>query len=272
MEKLYRLSAFPKTKLGGNLAGVYIDADNLSDVEMQQIAFQVGYSETAFVMKSKVADFKVRFFTPLSEVDLCGHATIATYNLLRSLGIVSKGNYTQETRAGILNLNIEDAEIFMEQPLPIFSEIIKKEDLRECFENISFDVALLPQILSTGIREIFLPIRSRYDLDQLIPNIENIKAISEKYNAIGLHAFCLDQEVDAYGRNFAPIVGINEESATGTSNGALGCYIYKYVKEKEKYTLRQGYKMKQPSEITTILESKDNQIQKVWVGGSAVII
>ncbi|MCK5731565.1 MAG: PhzF family phenazine biosynthesis protein, partial [Tenericutes bacterium] len=91
-------------------------------------------------------------------------------------------------------------------------------------------------------------------------------------DVIGLHAFCLDQEVDAYGRNFAPIVGINEESATGTSNGALGCYIYKYVKEKEKYTLRQGYKMKQPSEITTILESKDNQIQKVWVGGSAVII
>ncbi len=272
MDKLYRLSAFPKTKSGGNLAGVYIGADSLSDIEMLQIALNVGYSETAFVMESKVADFKVRFFTPLSEVDLCGHATIATFNLLRNLGVISLGNYTQETKAGILNLVIKETEIFMEQPSPMYGKILKKSELLKCFDTIAFDESLLPQILSTGLREIFLPINNRYELDQLNPNFDNIIALSKKYNVIGIHAFCLDQEIDAYGRNFAPIVGANEESATGTSNGALGCYLYKYVEQKEKYILRQGYKMKQPSEITTILESNNNQIQRVWVGGSAIVI
>ncbi len=271
MGKLYRLSAFPKTELGGNLAGVYINADNLSSVEMQQISFEVGYSETAFVMKSKVADFKVRFFTPLIEVDLCGHATIATYNLLRDLGIISLGDYTHETKAGILNLIVKETDIFMEQPSPIFADLIEKNELLKCFNEFEFDKSLMPQIMSTGMREIFLPIQNRYELDHLIPHIDEIKSLSKKYNVIGIHAFCLDQEVDAYGRNFAPAVGVNEESATGTSNGALGCYLYKYVQRKEKYTLRQSYQMKQPSEITTILELINNRIHRVWVGGTAII-
>jgi len=95
---IYRVTAFSDSAHGGNLAGVVLDADSLSEEQMLKIAKEVGYSETAFVMKSTKADFKVRFFTPTDEVDLCGHATIATFNLLRDLGAITVGDYTKKQR------------------------------------------------------------------------------------------------------------------------------------------------------------------------------
>ena len=272
MKNLYRLSAFPKTDFGGNKAGVYINADNLSDKEMQKIAKDVGFSETAFVMKSKVADFKVRFFTPTSEVDLCGHATIATFNLLRVLKIINEGAYTQETKAGILSLDVKKDFVFMQQPSPVFSESISVEDIRECFSNLEVDQRFKPQIVSTGIREIFLPVKNLDVLNKLDPLFEKMTLLARKYNTIGIHAFALDDEVDAYGRNFAPVVGINEESATGTSNGALASYLFKYSRQKKNFVLRQGYSMNQPSEIIVNLDIVDNRINKVFVGGNARIL
>jgi PhzF family phenazine biosynthesis protein len=100
--KVYTLNAFAKTDHGGNPAGVVLDPDSLSAHDMQKVAAKVGFSETAFVKKSNSADFKVVFFTPNGEVDLCGHATIATFYLLANKGIVQAGKYTQETKAGVL--------------------------------------------------------------------------------------------------------------------------------------------------------------------------
>lgn len=272
MNKLYKLTAFPKTSSGGNKAGVYLFADNLNDNEMQKIAYDLGYSETAFVMKSDLADFKVRFFTPLNEVDLCGHATIATFNLLRMLNIVDEGIFTQETKAGILKLKVKKNIVYMQQKPPVFFEFVDKLDLLNCFSNLKLNDDLLPQIVSTGIKEIFLPVKDITALNELTPNYEKIKNISNKYNVIGIHAFCLSEEVDAYSRNFAPIVGINEESATGTSNGALSCYLFKYLVKKRKYILRQGYSMGLPSEIYSEIMYDNNTIEEIWVGGSANII
>ncbi len=275
MDNLYRLTAFPKTSTGGNKAGVYLYADNLAEKQMQAIAHDVGYSETAFVMKSKLADFKVRFFTPFFEVDLCGHATIATFNLLRELKIVTIGSYTQETKAGILKLDVEEDMVFMQQVKPKFDQIIPLVEIQECFADIEFNNKFSPQVVSTGLREIFIPIKNIDILNNMNPNMDSIKRLSSKYNVIGMHAFALDtinNDVDAYGRNFVPIVGINEESATGTSNGALGCYLYQYFQKKEKYILRQGYNLNQPSEIITKISAQAGQINEVWVGGTAYII
>lgn len=267
---IYRLTSFPKTENGGNKAGVVLDADLLTDTEMMNIAKEVGYSETAFVSRSNKADFKVRFFTPTSEVDLCGHATIATYNLMRDLERISIGKYTQETRAGILELSIEKDLVYMEQNLPVFGEKVDKEDINSCFDNQDFIHQQLPiQITSTGMREIFLPVEDVETLNSLKPNIEEIINLSRRFQVIGIHAFALADDCDAYGRNFAPFVGIDEESATGTSNGALGCYLNKYVISKSKYILRQGYGMNLPSEIITKLEFMNQIVHKVWVGGSA---
>jgi PhzF family phenazine biosynthesis protein len=117
--KVFTLNSFAKTIDGGNPAGVVLNADGLSEKEMVLIAKKVALSETAFITRSSKADFKVRFFTPTDEVDLCGHATIATYSLMHTLGKIKAGNYTQETKAGILGIKIhEDGTIFMNQTLP----------------------------------------------------------------------------------------------------------------------------------------------------------
>jgi PhzF family phenazine biosynthesis protein len=270
--ELYRLRAFPKTSNGGNKAGVFINGYNLTETDMQTIAKRVNYSETAFVLKSDSADFKVRFFTPNSEVDLCGHATIATFNLLRDLKIISPGIYTQETKAGILKLDVRNDFVFMEQPAPRFYDLVDNDLIRKCFKKIDFDVRFKPQIVSTGIKEIFIAVKSVEELNALITDFGAISTLARTYSAIGIHVFALGEDADAYGRNFAPVVGIDEESATGTSNGALACYLYKYWKKKNNYVLRQGYSMNQPSEIIVNLEIENESVTKVHVGGSAIII
>lgn len=272
MKQLYRLRAFPKTKDGGNKAAVYLFADDLTDKEMQKMAKDIGYSETAFVLDSDKANFKVRFFTPKFEVDLCGHATIATFNLMRDLNIIQLGTFTQETKAGILSLNVTENMVFMEQSKPVFDAIIPIDELESCFKNLESHPHLKAQIISTGLREIFLPLKNIQSLEKLKPNFKKIILISRKYQVIGIHAFSLDDDIDAYGRNFAPIIGIREESATGTSNGALGCYLYKYFEKKKEFLFRQGYQMNEPSEIITHIHTIADEIKSIWVGGNAFLI
>lgn len=88
---VYQLNSFAKTNEGGNPAGVVLDADSLSEKQMGKIAAILGFSETAFVMQSGIADFRVRFFTPKEEVDLCGHATIAAFYTMSYLGLLKPG-------------------------------------------------------------------------------------------------------------------------------------------------------------------------------------
>ena len=90
MVEVYVVSAFSKGNQGGNKAGVVLDCRSLTPADMAAIAKNLGYSETAFLIKSNVADFKIRYFTPTEEVPLCGHATIATVSLLHSLGKLDK--------------------------------------------------------------------------------------------------------------------------------------------------------------------------------------
>ena len=276
--KVYRIAAFTKSPLGGNPAGIVFDADNLTEKEMLNIATEVGYSETAFVMNSDIADFKVRFFTPVDEVDLCGHATIATYNLMRDLDLIKVGDYMQETKAGVLKLRIEEECIFMEQKQPEYLEVIDPIEILKCFIGMRLDQMddLPVQIVTTGLKDIILPIKDVETLNALEPNFEEIEAISYKYDVVGIHAFSISKsnEFDAHARNFAPRYGINEEGATGTSNGALACYMMKYCGEdnKKNYVIEQGVAMGRPSKIQVGLNIKDGKITAVFVGGTATAI
>ncbi|QZY53870.1 PhzF family phenazine biosynthesis protein [Crassaminicella profunda] len=276
--KVYTLNAFGKSSNGGNPAGVVLNADTLSDNHMQRIAKEVGFSETAFVQKSNDADFKIRFFTPSEEVDLCGHATIACFYVLANKGIISPGKYKQETKAGVLDLEVKmDGTILMNQALPEFLEIIDKKEIANSL-NISEDeiASDLPiQIVSTGLKDILIPIKNLDTLLSMKPDFDKITEISKKYNVVGYHAFTLETKLDntAHCRNFAPLYDIPEESATGTSNGALSCYLFKYgkvtVENKNHLIFEQGYSMNKPSEISASLSTNDENIIAVKVGGNA---
>lgn len=277
--KVYTVNAFAKSADGGNPAGVVMNADPLSENDMKKVSKIIGFSETAFVMKSDCADFKVRFFTPNSEVDLCGHATIGTYHTLLSEGYIKPGNYSQETKAGILNISInKDALIMMNQTVPTFYDIIPKEEIAASL-NLTLnqiEETLPVQIVSTGLKDILVPIKNMKILDSMKPNFKKIEQISRKYNVIGYHAFTLETRCgsNAHCRNFAPLYDIPEESATGTSSGALGCYLYKYGKinltQCQNIIFEQGYSMKKPSEIIVSLNIKDRKIVEVKVGGRAL--
>ncbi len=117
----YHVNAFTADSRAGNPAGVVLDADRLSEPEMLAIAKQVGFSETASISESEVATKKLRFFTPTEEVDLCGHATIASWLLMYRHRLVGRGISTQETQAGSLKVEVGvDGRIYMEQAKAMF--------------------------------------------------------------------------------------------------------------------------------------------------------
>jgi PhzF family phenazine biosynthesis protein len=275
------LNAFARTTRGGNPAGVVLDADRLAETSMQKIAARVCLSETAFVQKSAAADFKIQFFTPAAEVDLCGHATIGVFSLLFGLRRIPAGRYSQETKAGILGVEVQaDGTVFMEQTLPFFEKAVDRGDVAGTL-GIGLD-SLAPdmpvQIVSTGLRDIIIPIISLRALSSLEPDLDRIAAISQKHGAVGYHAFSLEtkHKSTAHCRNFAPLYGIPEEAATGTSSGALACYLFKQGKITEEQARRlvfeQGYGMRRPSEILVRLEIGNNEITGVQVGGKATAV
>jgi len=277
--KVYTLNSFAKCIEGGNPAGVVLNADDLSEDSMKKIAGMIGFSETAFVMKSGLADFKVRFFTPNEEVDICGHATIGTFSTLLSKSLIKPGKYLQETKAGILSVKLnEDFSIMMNQTAPSYYQTISKEEIADSL-NITINEMIeeLPiQIVSTGLRDILIPIKSIDMVNRIKPNFEKVSKISSKYNTIGYHIFTLESlnDSNAYCRNFAPLYGIPEESATGTSNSALACYLFKYDKIKPENAnhiiIEQGYSMEKPSEIIVDLIAEGKDIIEVKVGGKAL--
>lgn len=95
--KAYIASAFSKDNAGGNRAGIIFLQQSLSVTQKIAIAKELGFSESAFISNSEQADFKFEYYTPTSEVDLCGHATIASFTLMRELGKVVPNQYTIET-------------------------------------------------------------------------------------------------------------------------------------------------------------------------------
>ncbi|WFR65065.1 PhzF family phenazine biosynthesis protein [Paenibacillus amylolyticus] len=281
--EVHTLHAFSDKALGGNPAGVVLQAAHLSESQMQEVARQVGFSETAFVMPSDQADFKVRFFTPSDEVDLCGHATIALFYLMKTQHLVDVGTYTLETLAGILKVVIEvNGEVYLSQTLPEFGEIVDRQQIADSLRISTEDLhAELPvQIVSTGLPDIMIVVKDVDILTKIDPDLQRITEISKAHHAIGYHVFTLESDgmdVLAECRNFAPLYDIPEESATGTSNGAMLCYLYHYnqltAPHHHTYTIRQGYTMNRPSEIRARLTLDSfNEITQIQVGGTAVHI
>ena len=214
MVDIYAAAAFSKDNKGGNRAGVVLGRSELTSVQKAAIAKEMGYSETAFVLDSDKADYKLQYFTPTEEVPLCGHATIAAFSTLKLLSMLDKPEYTIETEAGILNIYIkEDSLILMEQNCPAYLKILDSDIFTGCIQKGFIDHRFPIQIVSTGLNDIMLPVDSAEHLKRLSPDFERIANMTKEKEAVGVHAFTLIKESDvtAICRNFAPLYGINEE-------------------------------------------------------------
>ena len=275
MVDVYVAVAFSKDDKGGNKAGVVLGRSELTSVQKAAIAKEMGYSETAFVLDSDKADFKLQYFTPTEEVPLCGHATIAAFSTLKLLNMLDKPDCTIETEAGILNIHIkDDGLILMEQNRPAYLEVLDSDIFTGCIERNFIDHRFPIQIVSTGLNDVMLPVDSVEHLEQLSPDFEMIANMSKEKEVVGVHAFTIIKESDvtAICRNFAPLYGIDEESATGTANCALACYLFKYYKQQSQYVFEQGHNMGDISRIVVNLSYHENVIDSVFVGGYGYLL
>lgn len=275
MVDVYVAAAFSKDDKGGNKAGVVLGRSELTSVQKAAIAKEMGYSETAFVLDSDKADFKLQYFTPTEEVPLCGHATIAAFSTLKLLNMLDKPDCTIETEAGILNIHIkDDGLILMEQNRPAYLEVLDSDIFTGCIERNFIDHRFPIQIVSTGLNDVMLPVDSVEHLEQLSPDFEMIANMSKEKEIVGVHAFTMIKESDvtAICRNFAPLYGIDEESATGTANCALACYLFKYYKQQSQYVFEQGHNMGDISRIVVNLSYHENVIDSVFVGGYGYLL
>ena len=275
MVDVYVAVAFSKDAKGGNKAGVVLGRSELTSVQKAAIAKEMGYSETAFVLDSDKADFKLQYFTPTEEVPLCGHATIAAFSTLKLLNMLDKPDCTIETEAGILNIHIkDDGLILMEQNRPAYLEVLDSDIFTGCIERNFIDHRFPIQIVSTGLNDVMLPVDSVEHLEQLSPDFEMVANMSKEKEVVGVHAFTIIKESDvtAICRNFAPLYGIDEESATGTANCALACYLFKYYKQQSQYVFEQGHNMGDISRIVVNLSYHENVIDSVFVGGYGYLL
>lgn len=267
--------AFCANEAGGNLAGVVLDAEKLSVEQRLAIARKAGFSETAFVEKSSIAHFKVRFFTPTDEIDLCGHATIAVYALLLQKGIIRVGKYTQALNAGVLEVDVcPGGVIYMQQQTPQFLASIPVDEIHACIQTKVSSPQFIPRIVSTGVPDVMFQVASLKELNALRVDSKKLAELNRRTQSVGLHAFVLNPATSPFTavvRNFAPLYGIDEESATGSANGALACYLFQsgVLNERPLSALKflQGESFGLPSEILVNLTTRNDEIISVWVGG-----
>jgi len=272
------VNSFTTGGAGGNPAGVVLNADKLSAAQKLKIAQAVGYSETAFVASDEAADVEVSFFTTTAEVDFCGHATLATFYTLYQRGLLSAGTYVQRTKAGLLRVDIEaNGKVVMEQQLP---QKLAGFSYQQIAKVLGIDSKILAscqlpiEVISTGLSDVIIPVPNGY-LDTIVPNDEVIAQFCNKHKVVGFHVFELcspESELTASCRNFSPLFGIPEESATGSACGALACYLTEHTALGSDYTFEQGRAMKCTSIMTASVSSNNAAISKVTVGGFANII
>jgi trans-2,3-dihydro-3-hydroxyanthranilate isomerase len=292
--KFYQVDAFTDTPFGGNPAGVVPllpqpdgspSLDELPEDIMQKIAREINCSETAFIMKSDdpLADVKVRFFTPTEEVDLCGHATIASFWLLAEKGYIQLKDgitiTTQKTKCGVLPVAIYSQGGLLEKVMMVQTEpeLTQSDlDVKALAKVLGTSPEALsipgkprikPEIVSTGLPDLIVPVKDRKSLNDIQPDMAALARYCRDLGVISVHAFTFDTvnpESTVHCRDFAPSVGIPEESATGTASGALGAYLVSYAfvpikKEKVTIVCEQGYAMNRPSTINVeidIIEEK----------------
>lgn len=278
-----KVNAFTESLNGGNAAGVLLNSPPLTEKQMIFITQELKVSETAFVYPSKKADYKTRFFSPTVEVDLCGHGTIATFYTMaleKELSHDKKIVITQETKAGVLPVDIEFTKdkkinkVMMYQGKPVIKNV--NIDAHEIADSLNtskeeVDDSFPKQIVSTGIFTFPICIKSLHALRNMKPDFDKIKKICTKIDSGSFHLFCFETVENGslyHARNFAPSYGINEDPTTGTANGAVCSYLTKNNIIKDgSFVCEQGDIVGRPGRVFVEI-NKDT----VRVGGKARVV
>jgi len=261
--RFYTLDVFTNTRFEGNPLAVITDGDCLSDDEMLAIAREMNLSETVFVQKptEEEALARLRIFTTKEELKLAGHPVIGTWFLLAELGVVpaQEGgvHILQQTGAGVLPVEIRFKDgrpqrVTMTQKEAIFkpSKINKKKLAAALgLSPKDFDPKLDPELVSTGIFNLMVPLRNRAALGKIAMNMSGLRKL-QGTQATMAYCFALGGNGKAFSRGMLPWE-LYEDAATGSAAGSLGAYLVRHGKLAPGYTLNilQGVEMGRPSHI-----------------------
>ncbi|MEK4299368.1 PhzF family isomerase [Oceanobacillus sp. FSL W8-0428] len=290
--QIYQVDVFTQEKFQGNPAGVVLDAEGLDVNQMQNIAREINCSETAFIFppESSNHDFRVRYFTPTTEVPVCGHATIAAlYVWAHHNNMTDFSRIKIKTEAGILPIEIteknNDYQIVITQEKIEFGPIIKGIDKERLLSAFDLTPDALHnqcpiQIVSTGHSKVLIGIKSRDKLNQLSPNMNLLVKLSKHIQCNGYFVFTLDSKdtnILTYGRMFAPAIGINEDPVTGNAHGPAGAYLVQHQLMPLKgrmfhFSGVQGEAIKRTGIVDVTVHCNNQKPVQVQIGGYAVIV
>ncbi len=287
--KIKQVDAFTDRTFTGNPAAVISEANGLNDEQMQAIAREMNLSETAFVFTNNSNDYdiEIRWKTPETEVDLCGHGTIAALHAVfeeKLYGVDPSKPLTAlkvKTRSGILPVEIitetQKPMYSFGVPLPTFEEYTGQRF--ELFNalGISWDHldTSLPIWLS-DLHYVYIPFLTQESLMKMKPNFEDLKNLSHRSRIDGFCVFTTDTKHPtsaAHLRFFAPKLGINEDPVTGSAIGPLTCYLYrnKRLKGSGKIcaTIEQGYEIHRGGQVWTELDIDGENVVDIKISGCA---
>jgi PhzF family phenazine biosynthesis protein len=275
--EILRLAAFTDRPDGGNPAGVVLDATGLRDADMQRIAAEVGYSETAFLTARDNDNYDIRYFSPLAEVAFCGHATIASAVALaerRGTGDLTlhtiQGTVpvttTRERGAVVATLTSVEPSVFG----------VDGPDLDEAlallrWERADLEPALPPRIAFAGVRHLILAAATRERLADLDYDFEGLRAYMHERELTTVDLVWRADATTFHARNPFPVGGVVEDPATGAAAAALGAYLRELdaITPPARIIVHQGEDMGRPS---TLLIDVDGARGGIRVTGGAVPI
>ncbi len=280
--RYFILDVFTDEKFRGNPLAVVLGADELSPETMQAIAREFNLSETTFVMKPTAleAERRVRIFTPAFEMPLAGHPVIGTWHLLAAEKLVATrdgwNTFLQEVGAGILPVEIliqegRVSQVRMTQAAPEFFEIVSDDRILHALGLTFADVndALPAQFVSTGVKQLMLPLRSRDGLARIRPIGAELARLLADRDSHLVYAFAEDSGL-FYARSFFCAGPVSfEDPATGSAAGGLGAYLWKHREFAMPFQIRQGLEMGRGSTINVEVSGGGRVVK---AGGTAVIV
>jgi PhzF family phenazine biosynthesis protein len=290
--ELWQVDAFTSRRFEGNPAGVVLDADSLSDAEMQAIARELNNSETAFIMRAQSPehDLRIRYFSPRTEVPFCGHATIASHYVRSLVGNLGSHTVRQEALAGIIDVEVirdgDAIRVSMRQLPPEFGPPLSDEIASRVARALGAEPSDLRddcpvQVVSTAHSKILVGLRSRDVLIGLKPDPLALTQLSREIGSNGYHVFVIDAVepgVLTTCRMFAPAIGVAEDPVTGNGNGPLGAFLVQHHlvdhPQNGAWSFRsaQGHCVSRPgiADVTVMIE--DGRPARVHVAGTAVAV
>ncbi|PHR69923.1 MAG: PhzF family phenazine biosynthesis protein [Arcobacter sp.] len=267
--KVERIAAFSYKNSGGNPAGVHFSDEMLSEKEMLLIAKDVNYSETAFLVK--VGDsFRIRYFSPETEIAFCGHATIASGSFIgEKFGL---GTYELILNGGSIQIEVSQNEgenYTSISSLKTHSKDVDKEYINKIIDGFSFNKEDLNEkypirIAFSGNNHLIIFLKDKTKMQEMQYDFESIKVLMEKENIVTISILYEENENLYHSRNAFAYGGVIEDPATGSAAIALGEYLRDTgFKKSGDIEILQGFDMKQPSQLFVSFSEVSNSSIKV---------